>query len=577
MKNKKNLWIALTALILAAAVGVGALFVSKQNARPMPVFPVSMLSYMSDGTVAGESSGVVTADRVQSVYVSDTQTVTRIHVYEGQKVRKGELLYTYDTTLSDLTLERKDLAIQQMEVNLKTAKSELTKLKAMKPMVVTTTNPKPSTSSKYDKSPTDRGYLDTVYAGSGTASDPYRFWLSQSNAVHEELIWDLLEGKTVVYVVFQSTKNDKTNTAFDEEFGLKLERLVVEVPTEPTDPTVPSEPEESTEPTVPSEPEESTEPTGSGDGAEPENTAGSGETADPESQTADTELDGTETGETAPTVNSQRKTEYTYAMNFFDPKEKVQEPSTQINWNSGYTQAELTAMREEKTAQIAELEFNIKMSKAELAIMKKEAADGKVYAQFDGTVVSVLEPDNARQVGMPMLKITGGGGYYVEGAVSELELDTVREGLEVSVNCWETGTVYAGVVTQVGTYPMEQPQAYGQTNVTYYPYKVFIDENADLQEGAFVTLTYETGGAEQVLYLENAFIRTEGKDSFVYVRNTEGLLEKRYIETGICTDGYATPVYSGLTEEDWIAFPYDRELREGMTTEEAQVDALYGN
>ena len=34
---------------------------------------------------------------------------------------------------------------------------------------------------------------------------------------------------------------------------------------------------------------------------------------------------------------------------------------------------------------------------------------------------------------------------------------------------------------------------------------------------------------------------------------------------------------SGLTEEDWIAFPYDRELREGMTTEEAQVDALYGN
>ena len=176
-----------------------------------------------------------------------------------------------------------------------------------------------------------------------------------------------------------------------------------------------------------------------------------------------------------------------------------------------------------------------------------------------------------------MLKITGGGGYYVAGAVSELELDTVREGLEVSVNCWETGTVYAGVVTQVGTYPMEMPQAYGQTNVTYYPYKVFIDENADLQEGAFVTLTYETGGAEQVLYLENAFIRTEGKDSFVYVRNTEGLLEKRYIETGICTDGYATPVYSGLVEEDWIAFPYDRELREGMTTEEAQVDALYGN
>ena len=560
MKNKKSIWIAVTALVLAAAVGAGAFLVSGRNAKPMPVFQVSMLSYMSDGAVSGESSGVVTADRVQSVYVSETQTVTRLHVYEGQKVRKGDLLYTYDTTLSDLTLERKDLAIQQMEVNLKTAKSELTKLKAMKPMVVTTTNPKPPSTTKYDKSPTDRMYLDSVYGGSGTASDPYRFWLSQSNAVHEDLIWELLEGRTIVYVVFQSTKNDKTNTAFDAEFGLKLERLVVEVPTEPTEPEESTEPSESTEPTAPSEstePEESTGPDDSG------------------TEVQSGELSG-ETGGEAPVAQAERKTEYSYAMNFFDPKEKVSEPSTQINWNSGYTQAELTAMREEKTAQIAELEFNIKMSKAELAIMKKEAADGNVYAEFDGTVVSVLEPDNARQVGMPMLKITGGGGYYVEGAVSELELDTVREGLAVNVNCWETGTAYSGVVTQVGIYPVENYASYDQTNVTYYPYKVFIDENADLQEGAFVTLTYETGGEEQVLYLENAFIRTEGKDSFVYLRNEAGLLEKRYIETGISTDGYATPVYSGLTEEDWIAFPYDRDLREGMTTEEAQVDALYG-
>lgn len=548
MKNKKKIWLALTALILAAAVGAGAFAAANRSTEAIPVFPVSMLSYLSDGGVSGESSGVVVADRVQSVYVSDTQTVTRIHVYEGQKVKKGDLLYSYDTTLSDLSLERKDLAIQQMEVNLKTAKSELTKLKAMKPMVVTTTNPTPS-AGKYDKSPSDRMYLDSVYAGSGTASDPFRFWLSERSAVHEELIWTILDGRTVVYVVFQTSKGDRTNTEFSGEFGVKLERLVTEVAPDPT------EPEETTQPT---QPEESTAPEDSGETAEP---------------TAPSE---TEEGlfNQAPVTNA--KTGYTYAMNFFDPKEEVKEPSTQINWNSGYTQAELTAMREEKTVQIAELEFNIKMSKAELEIMKKEAADGNVYAEFDGTVVSVLEPGNAREVGMPMLKITGGGGYYVEGAVSELELDTVRVGLEVSVNCWETGTVYSGVVTQIGTYPVENPQAYGQTNVTYYPYKVFIDENADLQEGAFVSLTYETGAQEQVLCLENAFIRTEGKASFVYVRNGDGVIEKRYIETGICTDGYATPVYSGLTEGDWIAFPYDRELREGMATEEAQADALYG-
>ena len=551
MKNKKKNWISAVALVLAAAVGFGVFALSRQNTRVIPVFSVSMLSYMSGGTANRESSGVVTADRVQSVYVSDTQTVTRIHVYEGQKVRKGDVLYSYDTTLSDLTLERKDLAIQQMEINLKTARSELTKLKAMKPMVVTTTNPKPSTSAT-DKSPTDYMYLNSVYAGSGTASNPYRFWISEKNAVHEELVWELLEGRNLVYVIFQTTKGDKTNTAFSGEFGLKLERLVA--PTEPTEPE-PTEPEESTEPG--------------------EETLPSDEVTEPEAQTEPASVASEGTGDEAPTLNGKNDG-YTFAMNFFDPKDEVQLPSTQINWNSGYTQAELTSMREEKSAQIAELEYNIKMSKAELAIMKKEAADGKVVADFDGTVVSVLEPDNARYLDMPMLKITGGGGYYVEGAVSELELDSIREGMSVTVNCWESGAVYSGTVTSVGTYPVEDQYVYGETNVTYYPYKVFIDGEADLQEGAFVTLTYETEAEEQVLYLENAFIRTEGRDSFVYVRNADGLIEKRYIETGISTDGYATPVYSGLTEGDWIAFPYDRELREGMAAEEAQIDDLYG-
>lgn len=555
MKNKKKLWIPIVAALLAAAVGLGVFVSANRNTRVVSVFSVSMLSYLSDGTNSGENSGVVTADRVQSVYVSDTQTVTRIHVFEGQKVKKGDVLYTYDTTLSDLSLERKDLAVQQMEINLKTARSELTKLKAMKPMVVTTTNPKPSASAT-DKSPADSMYLNSVYAGSGTASNPYRFWLSEKNAVHEELVWELLEGRTLVYVIFQTTKGDKTNTAFNTEFGLKLERLAA-----PTEPTQPTEPE-------PTEPDETTEPT---QGTEP-----SSEPTEPstQAQTDPTPASEGTSGE-VPTTNSQNEG-YTFAMNFFDPKDEVQLPSTQINWNSGYTQAELTSMREEKSAQIAELEYNIKMSKAELEIMKKEAADGKVCADFDGTVVSVLEPDNARYLEMPMLKITGGGGYYVEGAVSELELDTVREGLEVTVNCWETGTVLTGTVTSVGTYPVEGQYVYGETNVTYYPYKVFVDENADLQDGAYVTLTYETEDEQQVLYLENAFIRTEGRDSFVYVRGADGLIEKRQIETGICTDGYATPVYSGLTEEEWIAFPYDPEIREGMPTEEAQIDALYG-
>lgn len=563
--NKKKIWIPIVAAVLVIAIVAGIGAVSLNAGESVPVYAVSMLSYTSAGTGSGESYGVVAADRVQSIYVSDTQTVTRLCVSQGQQVRQGDLLYTYDTTLSDLTLEKKDLAIQQMEINLKNAKAELTQLNAMKPMVVTTTGGNTSSNTKYDKSPASRDDLDSIYGGSGTAGDPYRYWISENTPLYEDLIWEIIDysERTQVYVVFQLTENDKTNTEFDAQYGVRFDVLEVE---EEPDPTGPSE---STEPSETTDPGESTGPTDDPDG--------SGGTIAPQSEQSEPEETTEQSGQSA-VAAYQRSVERVYAMSFFDPEEDVQEATTSINWNSGYTQAELVSMREEKAEEIETLEFNIKMGKAELEIMKKEASDGCVYAEFDGTVVSVLEPDNARSLNQPMLKITGGGGYYVEGTVSELALDTIQPGLTVKVNCWETGMTYTGTVTQIGSYPSEEAgYSYGTANVSYYPFKVFVDENADLQEGAFVSLTYQTGSGEDVLYLESAFIRSEGKESYVWVRNGEGLLEKRYIETGTSPDGYATPVYSGLTESDYIAFPYGRDVREGAQTVESGVESLYGS
>lgn len=560
--NKKKIWISALAGILAVAVGAGIFLGMRQANRPVAVYPVSMLSYLSDSASAGESYGIVTADKVQTIYVSDTQTVTRIHTYEGQQVKKGDLLYTYDTTLSDLSLERKDLAIQQMEINLKTAKSDLTRLKQMKPMVVTT----PPVSEK-GRSPKDKDkYLGTCYEGTGTEGRPYLVWMTYGAAIEEDFVWDLIEksGKKTIYVIFQSVRGDKANTEFDQEFGVVFTDITHTPEAQTTEEAAQTNTREESSGTNATT-SEHTEP----EGMEPTENQAPSEGTDP-NPPEETENPDQETEPTVPTEPVK-----SFSMSFFDPNDD--EVGTQIDWNSGYTQAELTAMREEKTAEIAKLEFDIKMAKAELEIMKKEASDGNVYASFDGTVVSVLEPQNAREQGAPMMKITGGGGYYVEGRVGELDLAGLRQGAEVVVTCWENGAIYTGTVTEIGTYPVEQENAGTAANVTYYPYKVFIDENANLEEGAFVSLTYQTGREQEaVLYVENAFLCTEGRDTYVYVRGSEGLLEKRYIETGPSADGFASPVYSGLTEQDWIAFPYDRELKDGMVTEESSMDTLYG-
>ena len=267
-----------------------------------------------------------------------------------------------------------------------------------------------------------------------------------------------------------------------------------------------------------------------------------------------------------------------YTMSFFTPPTAPKEDNGTVQWNDGYTSAELTAMKNEKQAQIKQLQFDIKMGKAELKIMQKEAADGKVTAEFGGVVSDILEPAQALETGEPLMKVTGGGGYYVEGTVSELALDTIQIGQTVTVNSWDTGAVYTGRVVEIGSYPAEnQDYYYGSSNVSYYPYKVFIDESADLQDGYYVSLVIQSEeAAAGTLYLQNAFLRSEGNRTYVFVRNAEGLLEKRYLECGVSTDGYMTPVYAGITEEDYLAFPYGKEIVEGAPTFEGTDQDLYG-
>ena len=564
--KKRNIWIPITAALLALAAIAAMILVPRLPKDEAAVFPVTMVGYTDYYSGSTESYGMVTTDKVQTLYLSQSQTVTEILVYPGQSVKKGDVLFTYDTTLSDLAVERKDLANKQLEMELKTAQAELNALKNMKPIVY-----KPGTNSTtktdYTKSPADKTKLNTVYSTntSGVSSKrPLYFWLGSGKQVDEAIIDYLFTQATGspnrIYVVFQSTPADKTSTAFSSHYGVSFMKNYVTVPEIPTETTRPGET------TVP--PTETSEPA--------TETTAPAQTTAPTTQPTQPEETTVPPTEERPTPAPQKQ--FTgYTMTFFDPPSAPEEDNGTVQWNDGYTSAELTAMRTAKQDEIKQLQFDIKMGKAELKIMQKEAADGKIVAEFDGIVSDILEPAAALESGEPMMKVTGGGGYYVEGTVSELALNTLRPGQTVSVNSWDTGMVYTGRVVEIGAYPVEEEDLYSSSNVTLYPYKVFIDESADLQEGFYVSMTYQTEEqAAGTLYLQNAFLRTEGNRTYVYVRNADGLLEKRYLECGVSTDGYMTPVYAGITEEDFLAFPYGSQIVEGAPTYEGTDQDLYG-
>ena len=284
----------------------------------------------------------------------------------------------------------------------------------------------------------------------------------------------------------------------------------------------------------------------------------------------------------------KRSTAGSYYFKFFDAsaledhtiiREDGEDDTIEFVPNSGYTKQQIAQMRNELLKKIQDTYASQKMAEAEYAIMQKELGDGNVYADIDGEVVSVLTEEEARSARQPIVKVSGGGGFYVEGSVSELEKDNLKPGQEVTINDWNSGQVYTGEVKEIGDFPSNQDgwNGMGNPNVSYYPFRVFIDGSADLQAGSYVSMTYSTASAENGIYLENPFLRSEGGQHYVYLRGENGKLEKRFVRVGKSLWGSYTQILSGVTAEDYLAFPYGKDIREGAPTqEESDLGVLYG-
>lgn len=583
MKRKskaKGILIAAVIVAVLAAGGFGAwYFTQNRNAAPVNVYPfqyIGMTEYWGDSQ---ESYGPITTDRIQTVFLSETQTVTEIMVQEGDQVKKGDLLMTFDTTLSDLALERERLAVEKLKLQLENAQKELRDIKNMKPMVIPTPDEEPGEE-------TDKGMM-----------------LSGSHQISQNKVYDGSSAEKALILWLSDSVN--LDSALFEDARVKAEEYQqanAPVPTDPpTEATEPStEAIEHTEETA----EHSTEATESTE----ETTEPSTEATDPTEEPAIppteppveltvekffmvvkvTEGNMSLGGNTVwQGMEVTKNADSTFSFRFFDAsalKDHMLPQSDdtgiappEIDMGSGFTAAQIAQMRSDKERQIKDLQFQIKMAEADYAIKKTEVETGEVTARIDGTVISLLSEEEAKLTMQPLLKLSGGGGFYMEGSVSELEKDNLKIGQEVTVNDWNTGMEYTGTVQSVGDFPSQDGywNGMGNPNVSYYPFTVFIDGSADLQEGSYVNVIYSTATTEQGIYLENPFLRTEQGKTYVYVRGADGKLEKRFVTTGKSLWGSYTEILDGLNAEDLIAFPYGKNLIEGADTVESDLNELY--
>lgn len=553
-KLKKGIIAAACVVGVCGAVWGGLTIARNAQRGDVNVYAVNecaMTDYWGD---TSNTSGMVTTDKLQKIYISQSQTVKKVWVKEGDSVKKGTALVSYDSTLTQATVERAKIDYDRQTENLEVMKNELELLKKAKNKETleaelkkaqdelekaieqdpASANDKTKIAQPAKITPADAKNPD------GTAKNPFFILWPLEKPLNDEAAKEILKllnkpigeanPEVEVYVVLVTRSGDIMGGPVKNQWGIHITGIY---------------------------------------------TAGTEATEDKPATEAKTEISTVLMDPEAYFADPEK----TYG----ETVTKLQRKIAQIQelLDTSMTQLDLNKAILEKAQAVKEQEVNLKVAKLKLNKKLAELGDGNVYAEFDGTVKAVRDPDEAYNNSEAVVELSGGGGYYVTGTLSEMDLGSVQVGDSVSISSWMTGAACEGTIVSIDDYPTSNGNNWGDgnSNVSYYPFKVFVTEDANLQPNDYVDIQYQKDtSAEESgssLYLQSMFIRTDNGKSYVMARGEDGRLEQRWVQTGRDLWGSYTQIRGGLTIDDYVAFPYGRDVVEGAHTQEATTDQLY--
>ena len=230
----------------------------------------------------------------------------------------------------------------------------------------------------------------------------------------------------------------------------------------------------------------------------------------------------------------------------------------------GMSKAERLALVESLTEQIRDAEHTYKQLEHDIELLTVSAQSGTVTSTIDG-VVSKVDP--AAKAGTTLLEIRGGSGKsYISCMLGETDLNKYPIGTELTGFSYDVGENVTAVVTYVS--PMPVTESYnngGNPNSSGYTMLLEVQGDVELNLFSYVEFTsFEPLSRTGAIYLYEAFVREiEGQDCIFVAR--DGILKKVQVHTGRRTMEYIELVGSDLKREDYIAFPYDKNVRDGAS------------
>lgn len=231
----KKKWIA--AFIAAGVLLLGGVTVYAVKTSSQSTVKVVSVSDMSGGGGWSDNSlsGNITSDVSQNIYLADSQKVKKIYVKEGDTVKVGDDLLTYDMTLENLDLEMKKLEKQGIELNIEKANREITKLKNTKPSsdngnedpgldIPEDPGEEPEDPSIEPEEPAEAYQELTAeaepYMGEGTVEEPYHFLCAADGAILGSFLNRMAEEQC--FFVIEIREGDVSNGELLKIWGQKI-------------------------------------------------------------------------------------------------------------------------------------------------------------------------------------------------------------------------------------------------------------------------------------------------------------------------------------------------------------------
>lgn len=626
----KKIKLALIIVASVTVIGTGIWFgVQKFNRTKVEVYRVEELKQM----IWGESSsleGIITSNVSQKVQLSENQIVQEVFVQEGQEVKEGTPLLSYDMTLVHINLETEKLNNQQLQIKKKGLEDTLAKIKKKK---VTNTalnteyqltflshsdnsewaeepsnqpenpdnpdkpenpetpenpdkpeNPeKPETPEKPDTpepSETEAEVYEKLYGditlesrpngktenakpykGDGTKEEPYRYLCKEGVLVQGAFLNQLAgfttkdetEEKAAKHCILEVRTGDKPDGVLLAAIYLNGEKI--------------KEPLEAGKWYKTS--------LGKYDVVLDDN-KNQGEDK-PDNNKADNKADNSEEQDPSNEWNPDE-----------NPDEEIQNPSDEFLEDmefteavpqeaiiDGYTKEEKEKAITETNAEIRTVKLDIKSSDLKIAQIEKELENQEVKSTINGVVKKVGDKDKGQTDGEAFLEIQSTKGIYVKGMVDEYQRKKLKVGSQISGTAYESGVSFEAEVKEISTYPVSSKYSNSNNSaLSYYSFTAYIQDVQGLknQESVSMELPAEEMDASGI-YLNREYVREKDGEDFVY-KEENGRLVKQPVKTGKIFYGMVE-IKSGITEEDFIAFPYGKKVKEGASVKEISAEDAY--